>query len=104
MSRLCQGVVRGSKLSVLSRGSFSTMSQTEVKSSDITSIHSDSVEDVHQVPMRVIIRPLPPVLDEEKVQSLMKTIKVRYVFVIGFALYMVVLPLILQEDVILFII
>ncbi|XP_010888898.1 sulfiredoxin-1 [Esox lucius] len=43
--------------------------------SDPKSIHSDSVEDVHNVPMEVIIRPIPPVLDECKVQSLMGTIK-----------------------------
>lgn len=40
------------------------------------SIHSDNVEEVHNIPMDVIIRPIPPVLDEEKVQSLMDTIKV----------------------------
>ncbi|XP_015220049.2 sulfiredoxin-1 [Lepisosteus oculatus] len=39
------------------------------------SIHSDSIEEVHNVPMKVIIRPIPPVLDEEKVQSLMHKIK-----------------------------
>uniref|UniRef100_A0A3B5AAT7 Sulfiredoxin n=1 Tax=Stegastes partitus TaxID=144197 RepID=A0A3B5AAT7_9TELE len=39
------------------------------------SIHSDTVEEVHNVPMQVIIRPFPPVLDEQKVQSLMDTIK-----------------------------
>lgn len=40
------------------------------------SIHSDNVEEVHNIPVDVIIRPIPPVLDEEKVQSLMDTIKV----------------------------
>lgn len=40
------------------------------------SIHSDNVEEVHNVPIDVIIRPIPPVLDEQKVQSLMDTIKV----------------------------
>ncbi|XP_039211677.1 sulfiredoxin-1 [Crotalus tigris] len=39
------------------------------------SIHSDNVSEVHEVPMRVIIRPIPPVLDESKVESLMKTIQ-----------------------------
>ncbi|CAJ1084603.1 hypothetical protein PFLUV_G00054770 [Xyrichtys novacula] len=39
------------------------------------SIHSDSVEEIHNVPMEVIIRPIPPVLDELKVQGLMKTIQ-----------------------------
>ncbi|XP_026577053.1 sulfiredoxin-1 [Pseudonaja textilis] len=39
------------------------------------SIHSDNVSEVHDVPLRVIIRPIPPVLDERKVESLMKTIQ-----------------------------
>ncbi|XP_026790279.1 sulfiredoxin-1 isoform X2 [Pangasianodon hypophthalmus] len=39
------------------------------------SIHSDNVEEVHNIPMDVIIRPIPPVLDENKVQSLMDTVK-----------------------------
>ncbi|XP_068997393.1 sulfiredoxin-1 [Embiotoca jacksoni] len=43
--------------------------------SDNRSIHSDAVEEVHNVPLQVIIRPFPPVLDELKVHSLMGTIK-----------------------------
>ncbi|KAL7828722.1 hypothetical protein SRHO_G00323560 [Serrasalmus rhombeus] len=39
------------------------------------SIHSDNVEEVHNIPMDVIIRPIPSVLDEQKVQSLMDTVK-----------------------------
>ncbi|XP_036433910.1 sulfiredoxin-1 [Colossoma macropomum] len=39
------------------------------------SIHSDNVEEVHNIPVDVIIRPIPSVLDEQKVQSLMDTIK-----------------------------
>uniref|UniRef100_A0A8C2I028 Sulfiredoxin-1 n=1 Tax=Cyprinus carpio TaxID=7962 RepID=A0A8C2I028_CYPCA len=39
------------------------------------SIHSDNIQDVHNIPMDVIIRPIPPVLDEQKVQSLMTTIQ-----------------------------
>lgn len=39
------------------------------------SIHSDCVSEIHHVPMDVIIRPFPPELDEQKVQSLMDTIK-----------------------------
>ncbi|KAL2103233.1 hypothetical protein ACEWY4_000101 [Coilia grayii] len=39
------------------------------------SIHSDSIEEVHNVPMHVIIRPIPSVLDEDKVRSLMNTIQ-----------------------------
>lgn len=40
------------------------------------SIHSDTIEEIHNIPLRVVIRPLPSVLDELKVQSLMDTIKV----------------------------
>lgn len=69
---------------VLSRGNMSIESTqcgpAEVKNSDNRSIHSDSVEEVHNVPMNVIIRPIPSVLDELKVQSLMNTIKVTYYF------------------------
>lgn len=45
-------------------------------SSGNRSIHSDTVKEVHNIPLQVIIRPFPPVLDEQKVQSLMDTIKV----------------------------
>ncbi|XP_069740430.1 sulfiredoxin-1 [Narcine bancroftii] len=41
----------------------------------IRSIHSENVPETHNVPMRILIRPFPPVLDEEKVKSLMETIK-----------------------------
>ncbi|XP_050356903.1 sulfiredoxin-1 [Nymphalis io] len=41
----------------------------------MTSIHSAYKEDVHDVPMSVIIRPFIPELDEAKVQSLMDTIQ-----------------------------
>nr|XP_028587883.1 sulfiredoxin-1 [Podarcis muralis] len=39
------------------------------------SIHSDNIAAVHEVPMKVIIRPIPPVLEEGKVESLMSTIQ-----------------------------
>ncbi|XP_051950704.1 sulfiredoxin-1 [Xyrauchen texanus] len=39
------------------------------------SIHSDNIQEVHNIPMDVIIRPIPPVLDEQKVQSLMSSIQ-----------------------------
>ncbi|KAK1156094.1 sulfiredoxin-1, partial [Acipenser oxyrinchus oxyrinchus] len=40
-----------------------------------SSIHSDNIAEVHNVPLRVIIRPIPSVLDEKKVESLMETIR-----------------------------
>ena len=39
-------------------------------------VHSAGINEVHQVPINVINRPIVPALDEEKVKSLMKTIKV----------------------------
>lgn len=40
------------------------------------SVHSANVEEVHEVPMSVIHRPIPPVLDDDKVKSLMETLEV----------------------------
>lgn len=40
------------------------------------SVHSAQILDVHEMPMDVIIRPIPPVLDENKLNSLMDSIKV----------------------------
>ncbi|CAN9515454.1 unnamed protein product [Ophioblennius macclurei] len=51
------------------------MSTDGQSGTDNRSIHSDNVQEVHNVPMQVIIRPFPPELDEQKVQSLMETIK-----------------------------
>uniref|UniRef100_A0A8C5MFR9 Sulfiredoxin n=1 Tax=Leptobrachium leishanense TaxID=445787 RepID=A0A8C5MFR9_9ANUR len=39
------------------------------------SIHSGNISDVHNVPLCVIIRPIPSDLEEEKVESLMETIQ-----------------------------
>jgi len=49
-------------------------------SSSSTTIHSASINDVYNIPMKDIIRPLPSVLDENKVQSLMETIQVEIWF------------------------
>ena len=40
------------------------------------SIHSSHIADIHEVPIGFIKRPIPPLLDEEKVNSLMQTYKV----------------------------
>ncbi|XP_058444644.1 putative sulfiredoxin isoform X2 [Malaya genurostris] len=40
-----------------------------------TSVHSASIAEVHEMPMAVINRPIPSVLDDSKVQSLMETIQ-----------------------------
>jgi len=38
------------------------------------SIHAAHISEVHMVPLSVIVRPIPPVLDDVKVQSLMQSI------------------------------
>lgn len=58
------------------RNMSKTSSERSVTDGDNRSIHSDSIEEVHNVPLQVIIRPFPPELDEQKVHSLMDTIKV----------------------------
>ncbi|XP_029168287.1 putative sulfiredoxin [Nylanderia fulva] len=40
-----------------------------------SSIHSSWCAEVYDMPMNIIIRPIPPVLNEEKVQSLMNALK-----------------------------
>lgn len=40
------------------------------------SVHSASIEEIHEMPIKEIIRPIPPQLDENKVKSLMDTLTV----------------------------
>lgn len=44
---------------------------------DRPSIHSAQIEEIHEVPIEFIKRPIPPLLDEAKVASLMDTYKVQ---------------------------
>ncbi|XP_076549387.1 sulfiredoxin-1-like [Osmia lignaria lignaria] len=39
-----------------------------------SSVHSDANADVYDIPMKVLIRPIPPIVDEKKVQSLADTL------------------------------
>lgn len=39
-----------------------------------TSIQSDINAEIYDVPMNVLIRPIPPIVDDKKVQSLMSTL------------------------------
>lgn len=39
-----------------------------------SSIHSNINAEVHEIPMNVLIRPFPPEVNEEKVQSLMNAL------------------------------
>ena len=45
----------------------------------LTSVHSDQIHEVHNVPVDVLIRPIPSILDENKVQSLMETLQVQHI-------------------------
>ena len=83
MFRFCHATVTRVNPTALARRDKPAMSAQHTRSTadDASSganrsIHSDSIEEVHHVPMDVIIRPIPAVLDEQKVQSLMSTIKV----------------------------
>uniref|UniRef100_A0A4D5RCV6 sulfiredoxin n=1 Tax=Ixodes scapularis TaxID=6945 RepID=A0A4D5RCV6_IXOSC len=42
---------------------------------DDFSVHSAHIQEVHDIPVEVLIRPLTPVLDEEKVASLVEALK-----------------------------
>ncbi|XP_076022257.1 sulfiredoxin-1 [Genypterus blacodes] len=80
MFRLCQSAKSGLELRIFFTKQLVKMSTQHIdlldgKISDNRSIHSHSVEEVHNVPLHVITRPIPSVLDEQKVQSLMNTIK-----------------------------
>ncbi|XP_037934659.1 putative sulfiredoxin [Teleopsis dalmanni] len=52
-----------------------TIAIAKMSSCADTSIHSATIAEVHNVPLSVIHRPIPPVLDEKKVQSLIEAIK-----------------------------
>lgn len=68
--------VKMNALSFVEHSKMSTSSGATGDKNDNRSIHSSNIKEVHNVPMQVIVRPIPPVLDELKVQSLMKAIKV----------------------------
>jgi len=57
-----------------------------VSSNEPSSIHSASIDEVYDVPMKEISRPLPSVLNEDKVQSLIETIQVMQ-NIIGFVFF-----------------
>ncbi|XP_076232099.1 sulfiredoxin-1-like [Calliopsis andreniformis] len=52
----------------------SRYTSTEMDDSNSTSIHSNAITEIYDVPMNVLIRPIPSTVDEEKVQSLMDTL------------------------------
>ncbi|XP_060786860.1 sulfiredoxin-1 [Neoarius graeffei] len=75
MLQVSEFIYRSFTVTFLRQFALSTQHSMGSLINENRSIHSDNVEAVHNIPMDVIIRPIPPVLDEEKVQSLMDTIK-----------------------------
>jgi len=55
----------------------SSLTKNDCLSNESPSIHSASIDKIYNIPMKDIIRPLPSILDEKKVQSLMETIQVK---------------------------
>lgn len=41
----------------------------------MTSIHSNNIEEIYDIPIKVLIRPFPPEVNETKVKSLMETLE-----------------------------
>lgn len=69
------GAERRARLSrTESRGRSAATAMAEAED---RSIHTQHIEAVHNVPMRVLIRPIPAQLEPEKVQSLMETLQVN---------------------------
>ncbi|CAL7948065.1 unnamed protein product [Xylocopa violacea] len=46
----------------------------KMNNKSLTSIHSDTKAEIHDIPMNVLIRPIPPITDEKKVESLIDTL------------------------------
>lgn len=51
-----------------------------------TSVHSAGIEQIHEMPLNEIIRPIPPQVDEKKIKSLMAALSVS---VLHYIIYIV---------------
>lgn len=49
-----------------------------------TSVHSAGIEQIHEMPLNEIIRPIPPQVDEGKVKSLMDTLSVSILSILQY--------------------
>lgn len=65
---------------LISSNNGSPVCNDHLLTNEPTSIHSALIDEVYDIPMKEIIRPLPSVLDENKVQSLIETIQVILFF------------------------
>ncbi|XP_005057283.2 PREDICTED: sulfiredoxin-1 [Ficedula albicollis] len=70
-------LLRAERRARLSRteGGKGRLAATAMAEDEDRSIHTQHISDVHNVPMRVLIRPIPSELDSAKVQSLMETLQ-----------------------------
>lgn len=77
-ARLGAALLRAERRARLSRTEESQgrPAATAMAESEDRSIHTQHISAVHNVPMRVLIRPIPAVLEPGKVQSLMETLQV----------------------------
>uniref|UniRef100_A0A3B1JK73 Sulfiredoxin-1 n=1 Tax=Astyanax mexicanus TaxID=7994 RepID=A0A3B1JK73_ASTMX len=74
--RVLYGVNSRSGVSSVQRTGIRTLSSAMGSlTPENRSIHSDNITEVHLIPIELLIRPIPPVLDQNKVQSLMQTIQ-----------------------------
>lgn len=63
--------------SVQLRSLYTTSRMAAEQNKGRPSIHSSHIAEIHKVPIGFIKRPIPPLLDEAKVESLMQTYKVK---------------------------
>uniref|UniRef100_A0A1A9VSG7 Sulfiredoxin n=1 Tax=Glossina austeni TaxID=7395 RepID=A0A1A9VSG7_GLOAU len=61
-------------ISQVGRRIHCTNTMSGSKSYDAT-VHTASIDEIHEVPINVIRRPIPSILDENKVKSLMETMQ-----------------------------
>ncbi|XP_069697794.1 sulfiredoxin-1 isoform X3 [Periplaneta americana] len=59
----------------MQRAMASTSKVLEIPADDMTSIHAGLIEEVHDIPMSVLIRPFPLDVNEDKVKSIMKSLQ-----------------------------
>ena len=76
MIRTYLNIVKASS-SIHLRAFFTSTNNMASSNESRPSIHSSHIEEIHEVPVSVIQRPIPSLLDEAKVESLMQTYKVN---------------------------
>lgn len=47
-----------------------------------SSIHSAGIKEIHKIPISIISRPIPSILNEDKVRSIMETIQVKVILLL----------------------